>query len=374
MTSDGTRSKADVRSLVRPHILEMPGYEPVEPVDVMARRLGLRIDQIAKLDGNENPYGPSPKVAERLARFEHYHIYPDPAQRAVREAIGDYIGVDAEQIVLGSGSDELLHQAAMLFLSPGDAMVSCPPTFGMYDFMGRLYDARLVEVPRNEDFTIDIASLEEALHRGAKLLYLASPNNPTGNPLPREQLLRLLEYSVALVIDEAYAEFAGESAVDLVDDYDNLIVVRTFSKWAGLAGLRAGYSVVPSSLVEVVWKAKIPYNLSVASEQGILASLEDQKVLRERVRLIVEERERMFDQLARLPFVRPFPSSGNFILTEVRGVEARAVRDELRHQGILIRYFDAPGLRNCVRISVGRQHDTDRVIEALDEIGAGLGH
>ena len=121
----------DIRSLVRPHLLQMPGYEPVEPIDVMAKRLGLSPDQISKLDGNENPYGPSPRVAERLAGYQHYHIYPDPAQRAVREAIGEYVGVDAEQIVLGTGSDEILDLAATLFLSPGDTLVNCPPTFGV---------------------------------------------------------------------------------------------------------------------------------------------------------------------------------------------------------------------------------------------------
>jgi histidinol-phosphate aminotransferase len=371
--SDGASAKHDIRSLVRRHLLEMPGYEPVEPVDVMARRLGVRPEDISKLDGNENPYGPSPKVAERLAAFDHYHIYPDPAQRAVREAIGEYVGVDAEQIVLGSGSDEVLDLAATLFLSPGDVVVNCPPTFGMYEFLGRIYDARVLEVPRNEDFSLDMGTLERRLGDGAKLLYLASPNNPTGNSLPREQLLSLLEYPVAVVIDEAYAEFAGESAVDLVESFDNLIVVRTFSKWAGLAGLRAGYAVIPSPLVEVVWKVKIPYNLGVASEQAVLASLEDRRTLEHHVRLVVEERERLYTRLEKLPFARPFPSAGNFILVEVRGIPARDVRDRLRQKGILIRYFDAPGLRNCVRIGVGRPHDTDRVIEALEEIGVGVG-
>jgi histidinol-phosphate aminotransferase len=367
------RGPADLRSLVRRHLLDIPGYEPVEPIDVMARRLGLDPAQISKLDGNENPYGPSPRVADRLARFQHYHIYPDPAQREVREAIGAYVGADPEQIVLGSGSDEMLDLAALLFVSPGDAVVNCPPTFGMYDFLGRVYDARLVEVPRNEDFTLDMTSLERALSRGAKLLYLASPNNPTGNIIPRDQLLRLLEYPVAVVIDEAYAEFAGVSAVDLLSSRDNLIVVRTFSKWAGLAGLRAGYAVIPHSLVEVVWKVKIPYNLSVASEQAILGSLEDAPLLQERVRLIVEERERMSESLQALPWLRPYPSAGNFILCEVKDVPARQIRDQLRQRGILIRYFDSPGLRNCVRISVGRPHDTDRVIEALEDIGARVG-
>jgi histidinol-phosphate aminotransferase len=363
----------DIRSLIRPHLLQMPGYEPVEPIDVMAQRLGLSPDQISKLDGNENPYGPSPRVAERLAAYKHYHIYPDPAQRAVREAISEYVGAPAEQIVLGTGSDEILDLVATLFLSPGDTLVNCPPTFGVYEFLGEVYNARHVAVPRNEDFTLDMPALEDVLRSGAKLLYLASPNNPTGNVFPREQLLRILEYPVAVVIDEAYAEFSGQSSVDLVGAHGNLIVARTFSKWAGLAGLRAGYAVIPPELVETVWKVKVPYNLSVASEQAILASLEDKDTLLANVRRIVEERERIFSLLEKLPFLRPYPSAGNYILCEVRGVPARDVRDNLRKRGILIRYFDSPGLRNCVRISVGLPHDTDRVIAALEEIGASVG-
>jgi histidinol-phosphate aminotransferase len=365
--------KPDIRALLRAHLLDMPGYEPVEPIDVMAARLGLSADQISKLDGNENPYGPSPKVAERLATYEHYHIYPDPAQRSVREAIAGYVGVSAEQIVLGNGSDEMLAFAATLFLDPGDTLVNCPPTFGVYDFLGTVANANVLSIARNEDFSIDMPSLEDALRSGAKLLYLASPNNPTGNVLPREQLERILSYHVAVVIDEAYAEFAGQSAVDLVGQRDNLIVVRTFSKWAGLAGLRAGYAVIPEVLIDTIWKVKVPYNLTVASEQAILASLEDREALLKNVALIVEERARLYERLSKISWLRPYPSAGNYILCEVRGVAAKDVRDTLRKQGILIRYFDSAGLRNCVRISVGLPKDSDRVIKALEEIGAGIG-
>ncbi len=366
-------SDKDINSLLRPHLLQMPGYEPVEPIDVMAKRLGLSPAEISKLDGNENPYGPSPKVAERLAKFPQYHIYPDPAQRVVREAVADYVDVDPDQIVMGNGSDEMLAFAATLFLNHGDVLVNCAPTFGVYEFLGNVFGARVVNVPRNEDFTIDMPSLEDVLKRGAKLVYLASPNNPTGNLLPREQLKCILDYHVAVVIDEAYAEFAGESAVGMIGKWDNLIVVRTFSKWAGLAGLRAGYAVIPPALVETVWKVKVPYNLTVAAEQAVLASLEDRDALMKNVRLIVDERDRMFERLGKLPWIRPFPSAGNYILCEVRGVLARDVRDTLRKKGILIRYFDSPGLRNCVRISVGLPKDSDRVIEALQEIGASVG-
>jgi histidinol-phosphate aminotransferase len=370
---DGTKEEIEIKGLVRPHLLGIPGYAPVEPIEIVARELGLRPEDISKLDANENPYGASPKVAERLGSYDQFHIYPDPAQREMREAIGAYVSVNPEQIILGSGSDEMLDLAARLFVSPGDTVINFPPTFGMYDFLASVYDARLVEVPRNEDFSVDMAAAERALSDGAKLLLLASPNNPTGNLLPREQLLHLLEYRVAIVVDEAYAEFAGETSAGLVSDRENLIVVRTFSKWAGLAGVRAGYAVLPAALAEIAWNIKIPYNQSVSSEQAILASLDDRELLMERVGLIKEERERLFGLLQGLPFLRPFPSTANFILCEVRGVPAKEVRDRLRQRGILIRYFDSPGLRNCVRISVGLPKDTDRVVDALKEVGAESG-
>ncbi len=362
----------DVMHLVKRHLIEMPGYEPVEPIDVVARRLGIPEERVVKLDGNENPYGPSPKVAEALSEFDYYHIYPDPAQRRVREAVAEYVSVDPERIVLGSGSDELLNLAALLFLSPGDTLVNAPPTFGMYDFLGRIYGANVAQVRRNEDFSLDLPALESALDSGAKLLYLASPNNPTGNALPREHLERLLDHDAVIVVDEAYAEFAGESAMDMTAERDNLIVARTFSKWAGLAGLRAGYAVFPKALMETIWKVKVPYNLSVAAERAILASLEDVDELRKNVDLILAERERLVARLAELPWLLPYPSQANFVLCEVRGLSAREVRDGLREQGIMIRYYDYVGLRNCVRISVGKPEDTGRLIEALREIGAGV--
>jgi histidinol-phosphate aminotransferase len=366
-------AKKDILRLVKRNLIEMPGYEPIEPVDVVARALGIPEDRVVKLDGNENPYGPSPKVRQALADFRYYHIYPDPAQRRVREAVAAYAGVDADQIILGNGSDELLNMAALLFVSPGDPIANAPPTFGMYDFLGRIYGANVVQVRRNEDFSLDMPALERALDGGARLLYLASPNNPTGNSLPRQDLERLLAHDAAIVVDEAYAEFAGESSADLVAEHDNLIVTRTFSKWAGLAGLRAGYGVFPRVLADLLWKVKVPYNLSVAAEQAILASLEDVDALRANVDLILAERERLLERLAQIPWLRSFPSEANFVLCEVRGLSARDVRDQLRRQGVMIRYYDYVGLRNCIRITVGKREHSDRVLEALKTIGAGVG-
>lgn len=357
---------------VRPHLLDIDAYAPIEPPEVVARELGISPGQIAKLDANENLYGPSPKVRAALADFDALQYYPDPEQRAVREAIARYVGAEPEQIVVGVGSDEMIDLCGRLFLSPGDTLVNFPPSFGVYSFLGHVYDASIVHVERTEEFSLDLDRAEREL-RNAKLAFVASPNNPTGNPLSRDELERLLAPGAVIVVDEAYAEFAGESFVDMVAGHDNLIVLRTFSKWAGLAGMRAGYAVVPEPLAEVIWRIKIPYNLPATNEQAILASLDDVDTLMGTVRQIVDERERMSAALSDVPWLRPFPSRANFILCEVKDIEAKEVRAQLRQRGILIRYFDSPGLRNCVRISVGKPEHTDRVIEALNEIGATVG-
>lgn len=363
------RPRADPLRLIQPHLADMPGYEPIEPVEVIARQLGLPPEHIVKLDGNENPYGPSPRVREALARFDWYHIYPDPAQRRVREAVARYVGVGPEHIVLGNGSDELLDLLGRLFLAPGDAVVDSPPTFAIYAFVARTCRAEVVEVPRREDFSLDLERVLSVLEEGAKLAFFASPNNPTGNALSPRELERLLETGAVICVDEAYAEFAGESFAPLVPGRDNLIVVRTFSKWAGLAGLRAGYAVLPLPIAEAVRKVKMPYNLNAAAEVAILASLEDVEHLRRNVEAVIAERERLRERLSEIPWLRPYPSRANFLLCRVEGRSAPQVRERLRERGILVRHFDAPGVRHCLRISVGRPEDTDRLLEAIREIG-----
>ena len=364
---DSTKASGDVTRLVRPELLALLGYEPIEPVDVIAEELGIPPEQVLKLDGNENPYGASPRVKEALAAFDLYHIYPDPEQRRVREALADYVGVGAEHIVVGSGIDELLELIPRLFLSPGDTAAIPVPTFGVYSFATQVWGGRVVEVLRRQDFGLDLPALREA-SKGAKLIFLASPNNTTGNPVSGEELEALLSTGALVVVDEAYAEFCDCSFVELVPRRENLAVLRTFSKWAGLAGLRAGYGIFPAAVAELLRKVKMPYNVSVAAQLAMLASLEDIALLRERVGLIVRERERLSGALAAIPGLRPIPSEANFILCRIETLDARDVWQRLRRQGIFVRYFDEPMVRDCIRISVGRPEDSQRLLAALREI------
>jgi len=371
--------KGDPLRLLRQDLLDMPPYEPIEPIDVLAEQLGIAEESVIKLDGNENPYGPSPRIHDALARFPYYHIYPDPLQRQVRQALADFLGLEMEHIVVGSGCDELLDLIGRAVLCPGDGVVNAPPTFGIFPFVAKSYAARLIDVPRKEDYSLNLAAIAAAVREGAKLLFLCSPNNPTGNTVSREELERLLALDTLVVVDQAYVEFDGEGFASLVPNAANLIVLRTFSKWAGLAGLRAGYGIFPKAIAELILKIKMPYNMNVAAQAAILASLADVDTLRQRTQAIVAERERLFGMLTSLSWLRPWPSRANFILCEMKSsskgsLAAREVWRRLQEKGIFVRHFDTPELRDCLRISIGKRDHSDRLLETLQEIGASVGY
>ncbi|MEX1254462.1 MAG: histidinol-phosphate transaminase [Dehalococcoidia bacterium] len=365
-----TRSQplAEVLQLVRPEILALIGYEPIEPSDLIAERLGISPDQVLKLDGNENPYGPSLHAVQALAEFDGYHRYPDPQQRRLRAALGEYVGVGPEHVVAGAGSDELIDLLVRAAVSPGDGVIDCPPAFGMYGFLTRVAGGRIVEAPRLHDFSLDIDAVRKA-QDGSKIVFVASPNNPTGNPLLRAEIDSLLATGLLVVVDEAYVEFGGQSYASLVGERENLVVLRTFSKWAGLAGLRAGYGIMPAALADVLMQIKQPYTPNIAAEVAMLASLDDRERLMMNVRSMLEQRDRMSRALASLEFVEVYPSQANFLLCKLDGMGARQTRDRLAERGIFVRFFETPRLRDCLRISVGLPEDTDRVVEALREIG-----
>jgi histidinol-phosphate aminotransferase len=369
MAESTTRSVPfHLASLIRQDLRDHIAYEPIEPVEVLAERLGVPPEKIVKLDGNENLYGPSPRVREALAAHDGYHIYPDPDQRRLRDALADYAGVPAEQIVAGAGSDELIDLIARALLSPGDAIVDLVPTFGMYSFTASVCGGRVIPVPRRADFTVDAEAVARAIDGGTKIIFAASPNNPSGNRLSRAELDALLELPVLVVLDEAYVEFSGGSYASLVPERNNLAVLRTFSKWAGLAGVRAGYGILPAGLARTLMAIKPPYNVNVPAEVAVLASLEDQEALQANVARIVAERERLAALLRSVPYLEPWPSEANFILCRVTRGSARALRDRLRGRGIFLRYFGRPGLEDCIRISVGRPEHSDALLAALAEV------
>jgi histidinol-phosphate aminotransferase len=364
----------DWKRLLRPDIAALEPYTPVAPLEVLAERLGLPAHRLIKLDANENPYGPSPLAQAALKKLADspatIAIYPDPEHTHLRAAISGYVDQPAERIMCGAGSDELIDLLMRLTLAAGDSIVDCQPTFPMYAFNAGLQAAQVVDIPRDANFELDLEGIAEAAERGSKLIFLAAPNNPTGNPLPRQAIARLLELPMLVVIDEAYAEFAGESAAELVGSAPNLVVLRTFSKWAGLAGLRIGYALAHEELLAQLWKIKQPYNVNVAAEAAAIASLQDVDYLMANVASIVTERERMAAALTELPGMHVYPSRANFLLCRLseRGPTAGLeLRDALRRRGILVRAYNRAGLRDCTRFSIGTPEQNAAMLAAVAE-------
>ena len=359
---------------IRPHLESLPAYIPIEPFEVLSARIGRDTSQIIKLDANENPYGPLPAVREALGNLDFPHIYPDPESRALREALAAFTSVPSQYLLAGAGADELIDLLMRIILEPNDYILSCPPTFGMYSFDAELNAARVIEVPRNEGFSLDMDSICKAVEtHQPKILFVATPNNPDGSLLDPMVIDELLGLQVLIVLDEAYIEFAGEnlganlSCIQEVPRRENLVVLRTFSKWAGLAGLRVGYGAFPGWLMPVLWKAKQPYNVNVAASVAAQVSLEHVNELAEVVEQLKRERTHLFSGLQSIPYLKPYPTRSNFILCQVRGKDAAQLKTRLAEKhGIFIRYFNKPGLRDHIRISVGRPRDTDALLEALN--------
>jgi histidinol-phosphate aminotransferase len=360
---------------IRPHLESLPPYTPIEPFEVLSARLGRDPSQIVKLDANENPYGPLPVVREALSRLEFPHIYPDPESRALRKSLEQFTGVSSEHLLAGAGADELIDLLMRVILEPGDCILSCPPTFGMYSFDAQLNAAEVIEVQRQEDFSLDIDSLCNAVEvHQPKILFVATPNNPDGSLPDGQTIDQLLELPLLVVLDEAYVEFAGEnlgsdlSRICEVPSRENLVVLRTFSKWAGLAGLRVGYGAFPAWLMPTLWKAKQPYNISVAASVAAQTSLEQVDELANVVELLKTERTRLFAALQEVPYLKPCRTQSNFILCRVSGRDAAELKARLAQEyGIFIRYFNKPGLRDHIRVSVGRPQDTDALLNALHQ-------
>jgi histidinol-phosphate aminotransferase len=372
MSDHTVKATQEIARLIRPDVLAMAPYTPILPFEVLAEQLGRPPEQIVKLDANENPYGPSRKALEALASLDAVaHIYPDPEARHLRARLAEYVGVSMEHILAGAGADELIDLTARLFLDRGDAVINCPPTFGMYPFDAALAGARVVNVPRRADFSLDVEAVERAAgESGAKLLFLTTPNNPDGSLLDPEILDRLLRLPLAVVVDEAYIEFSGaQSSASRVPDEPNLIVLRTFSKWAGLAGLRIGYGLFPLPLIEQLWKIKQPYNVNAAADHAARAALDDLPTLRANIARIRAERDRLHAALSAFPQLSPYPSRANFVLVRVEEFDAAALKRRLAEEfGILVRHFDKPGLADHIRISAGTPAQTDALLGALRAI------
>jgi len=281
--------------------------------------------------------------------------------------------VPIENILIGCGADELIDLIMRVVLDPKDVVINAPPTFGMYEFDCAINDGIIVNVSRKPPphFGIDVKAIKEAaIKHNAKMVILASPNNPDGSVITREEIEEILELPSLLVLDEAYIEFYGveHSFIQEVPKRQNLIVLRTFSKRAALAGLRVGYGICPLNLMEYLWRMKQPYNVSVVAELAACAALSNSTYLEEVKNALVKEREDMFRMMSSFDNLDPYESQSNFILCRVNDGRAEELKNFLETEGVVVRYYsNPPELSGCIRISVGLPEHTARLECALEK-------
>ncbi len=318
------------------------------------------------LDANENAHG-SP-AGEGLNR------YPDPLQRKLKRAIGELKGVAPSRIFLGNGSDEAIDLLLRIFCEPGrDSAVICPPTYGMYEVSAAINDVEIVRADLTDDFQLDAGSIAEAFTPGTKLLFICSPNNPTGNLMNRADILQLAgTFSGVVVVDEAYIDFSGQpSLIDVLTEFPNLVVLQTFSKAWGMAGLRVGMAFADERIIDLLDRVKPPYNVSTVAQEIALEAMTRRSWVEACVDETIVERSRIELELARLPFVtRVFTSDANFIL--VRMIDAGAVYEYLIDRKIVVRDRSRVVLcDSCLRITVGTAQENTSLLEALSGFESG---
>jgi histidinol-phosphate aminotransferase len=358
----------DIEKLIRPNLVGFTGYSASTSPDTLTGRVDVPLENIVKMNANENPYGCSPRVLQALASASNLNIYPDDGQRELRRRLAGYAGVPAECIVAGHGSNSLIDLIVRLFVGPGDEVINCVPTFDIYRFSTEICGGTVVNVYRDDNFAVNVKAVKSAVTKKTKLIFLATPNNPTGNAIPQRDLLEIIGTGLPVVVDEAYYEFSNETVMPFHTECKNLMVLRSFSKWAGLAGLRIGYGVFMPGIAARLLAIKIPHNVSMAAEIAVRESLNDLTYLQGRVKSIIEERARLFGELQKFDWLKLYPSQANFIYVAVLKGSAGALHLNLQKKGILVRYFDRPLLKNSIRVSVGKPEHTDAIVKALKEL------
>jgi histidinol-phosphate aminotransferase len=363
------------QSLHRPaHLAGLDRYEPGKPIEEVQRELGLR--EVVKLASNENPLGPSPRaiaaVADTLATL---HRYPDGPARALRSALAERLQVGPRQVVVGNGSTDLIDLVARAFLGPAHNAVISEGAFARFRQVVLARNGHAKFVPLR-DCTHDLEAMARAVDPLTRLVFVANPNNPTGTWNRREQVERFLAglpREVLVVLDEAYYEYAADvpeadypDGVELVRRGQPVVVLRTFSKVHGLAGLRVGYGVAAPEVIEAVDLVREPFNSNTPGQAGALAALGDGEHVRRTLELTRRERDGLTRDL-RGRGLHVLPSLANFLCVDLRRPGAAVFRGLLR-RGVIVRPLEAYGLPTCLRISIGAPAENARLLAALDEV------
>jgi len=341
---------------VRQSVRNMDGYTPGEQPGVG--------DRVVKLNTNENPFPPSPKVMQAIRELEAEALrrYPNPTADLFRAAAGKLWDVSADHFIAGNGSDDILTIATRTFVGPGQTLAFPEPTYSLYPVLAKLEDAKVVTVPWEEGWKLPINALAETR---AAAIYLANPNAPSGTFVPPAEVAHLAKkFHGLILVDEAYADFAEDNCVALVKDHANIVVSRSLSKAYSLAGLRFGYAIAQPQVIDQMMKVKDSYNCDAISVLAATAAIEDQEYAKQSWEHVKNERARLTGELTQIGWT-VIPSQANFLLATVPGGHAKAAYLGLKQQGILVRFFDKPGLDDKLRITVGTSQENNALLGGI---------
>jgi len=356
MNKSPLRSK-DISALIRPQVRSLAAYH----VDETPVRI--------KLDAMENPFSMPSAVRREIAAVAgnaSINLYPDPSAKTLKKAIASLWKMNPERMILGNGSDELIQTIILAF---GGPIIIPSPTFAMYEITSRALAQDVISVPLSADFDLDADLMIKIVKSNkAKVIFLACPNNPTGNRFSDIAIRKILDKAdAAVVIDEAYFSFSGKTYLPLAKKYPNMIILRTLSK-IGFAGLRVGVLVASESIVTELNKLRLPYNINSLSQAVAVSALKHRDVLNSQISLLISERKKLYNAFSKLPGVTAYPSETNFIMIRT-AADATVIHRKLKQAGILIKNLSKPGpLKNCLRVTIGTPEENKEFLSTLKTI------
>jgi histidinol-phosphate aminotransferase len=375
--SPSAGSHAPLAPTVAPNIARLVPYKPGKPVEEVERELG--ITGLIKLASNENPLGPSPKAQEAIRQMAaKMHIYPDADSHDLRHALAAHLDVDETCLAFGNGSDDIIHLLGVTFLEPGDEVIQADPSFVRYEAAAVLNDVACIKVPLTPDWTHDLETMAERITDRTRLVFIANPNNPTGTIITEDQLTRFLDRvpeRVLTVVDEAYYEYAVAepeypTSLNHVREERNVVVLRTFSKAFGLAGLRLGYGVARPEIIHWLERTREPFNVNQMAQAAGIAALADTEFVAHTVATNEQGKRDLYAAFQELGLAYT-PTFGNFVWVDV-GRSGRAAYEALLRRGVIVRYSDGFGGPTHLRVSIGAPAENARFIQALRDVLSAL--
>ncbi|MFA5087805.1 MAG: histidinol-phosphate transaminase [Candidatus Omnitrophota bacterium] len=360
-----------MKKLARKNILKIKSYVPGKPIDEVKREMGLK--RVIKLASNENPFGPSPRVLRAIQQeAKELNRYPDGECYKLKKQLAKRLGVGPQQLIFGNGSDEIIVMAIRAFVDSKDEVIIAKPSFLIYEIASKAAGAKVKAVSL-KDFRYNLEAMSKAVNKRTKIIFIGNPDNPAGTYVTQNELVNFLgrlRRDVVVFIDEAYFEYVSSSdyprSIELLKKFKNIIISRTFSKMYGLAGLRIGYGIANEEMVEILNRVRDPFNVNSLAQAAALACLKDRAYYCEVARRLNEQKNFLYEELSAMGVIFRRTAT-NFILINV-GKDSRQVSQELLRKGLIVRDMGAWGLKNFIRLTIGREEENKTFIQALREI------